>query len=56
MNILGQGVTTTVDHNTGSIEIDKIQSFSAKEILAIEYAKLISQTPVDITAEFNKLS
>jgi len=37
---------------TGSIEIDKIQSFSAKEILAIEYAKLISQTPVDITAEF----
>ena len=37
---------------TGSIEIDKIQSFSAKEILAIKYAKLISQTPVNITAEF----
>lgn len=37
---------------TGGIEIDKIQSFSAKEILAIKYAKLISQTPVNITAEF----
>jgi len=37
---------------TGSIEIDKIQTFSAKERLAIEYAKLISQTPVNITAEF----
>lgn len=37
---------------TGSIEMDKIQSFSAKEILAIKYAKLISQTPVNITAEF----
>jgi len=37
-----------------NIEIDKIQSFSAKEILAIKYAKLISQTPVNITAEFMK--
>ena len=37
---------------TGGIEIDKIQSFSAKERLAIKYAKLISQTPVNITAEF----
>ena len=37
---------------TGSIEMDKIQSFSAKEILAIKYAELISQTPVNITAEF----
>jgi len=37
---------------TASIEIDTIQSFSAKEILAVEYAKLISQTPVNITAEF----
>jgi len=37
---------------TGSIQIDKIQSFSAKERLAIKYAKLISQTPVNITAEF----
>ncbi len=37
---------------SGSIEIDKIQSFSAKEILAIKYAELISQTPVNITAEF----
>ena len=37
---------------TGGIEIDEIQSFSAKERLAINYAKLISQTPVNITAEF----
>lgn len=37
---------------TGGIEIDKIKSFSAKERLAIKYAKLISQTPVNITAEF----
>jgi alkylhydroperoxidase family enzyme len=37
---------------TGSIEMDKIQSFSAREILAITYAKLISQTPVSVSAEF----
>ena len=37
---------------TGNIEMDKIQSFTGKEILAIKYAELISQTPVNITAEF----
>jgi alkylhydroperoxidase family enzyme len=36
----------------GRIEMEKINSFSEKERLAIEYAKFISQTPVDIPAEF----
>jgi alkylhydroperoxidase family enzyme len=36
----------------GRIEMEKINSFSEKERLAIEYARLISQTPVDIPAEF----
>lgn len=36
----------------GRIELEKINSFSEKERLAIEYARLISQTPVDIPAEF----
>ena len=36
----------------GKVELEQIASFSGKERLAIEYAKLISQTPVDIPAEF----
>jgi alkylhydroperoxidase family enzyme len=36
----------------GKVELEQIDSFSEKERLAIEYAKLISQTPVDIPAEF----
>lgn len=37
---------------TGGAETDRIKSFSAKEILAVKYAELISRTPVDVTAEF----
>jgi alkylhydroperoxidase family enzyme len=36
----------------GKVGLEQINSFSAKERLAIEYAKLISQTPVIIPTEF----
>jgi alkylhydroperoxidase family enzyme len=36
----------------GLTEPDAVQTFSARERLAIEYAKLISQTPVMVTGEF----
>jgi len=37
---------------TGRANFDQVNSFSTREILAIEYAKLISQTPVNIPIEF----
>lgn len=37
---------------TGEGGFATVDSFSAKEKLALEYAKLISQTPVDIPEEF----
>lgn len=36
----------------GNMDMDSISSFSEKERLAVEYSKLISQTPVVIPAEF----
>jgi alkylhydroperoxidase family enzyme len=36
----------------GKVGLEQIHSFSTKERLGIEYAKLISQTPVNITTEF----
>ncbi len=36
----------------GKIGLEQVNSFSAREILAIEYTKLISQTPVNIPTEF----
>lgn len=36
----------------GKLELEKIHSFSTKELLIIEYTKLISETPVTIPAEF----
>lgn len=36
----------------GKIGLEQVNSFSAREILAIEYTKLISQTPVNISTEF----
>ena len=36
----------------GRIELEQINSFSLKEKLAIQYAKLISQTPVIVPEEF----
>lgn len=37
---------------TGMADLDEIQTLSAKERLAVEYSKLISQTPMMITDEF----
>ena len=37
---------------TGEGGFETVDSFSAKEKLALEYARLISQTPVDIPEEF----
>ncbi len=37
---------------SGRLALEQIQSFSTREMLAIEYAKLISQTPVNIPTEF----
>ena len=36
----------------GRVELEKIDSFSTRERLAIEYARFISQTPVYIPTEF----
>ena len=36
----------------GRIELEQINSFSIREKLAIQYAKLISQTPVIVPEEF----
>lgn len=36
----------------GRAGMEEVNSFSTKEILAIEYTKLISQTPVNIPLEF----
>lgn len=36
----------------GMVGFEGIDSFSSREMLAIEYTKLISQTPVNITTEF----
>ncbi|MDW7677672.1 MAG: carboxymuconolactone decarboxylase family protein [Bacillota bacterium] len=36
----------------GKLEMDVIQSFSVKERLAVQYARLISQTPVDFPEAF----
>ena len=36
----------------GRVEFEEINSFSTREVLAIKYAKLISQTPVNIPTEF----
>lgn len=47
------GITEEEMHGlAGKIGLEQIDSFSEKERLAVEYAKLISQTPVDIPAEF----
>lgn len=39
---------------TGRINIDDVPTFTIKEKLAIEYTKLISQTPIKIPKEFIK--
>jgi alkylhydroperoxidase family enzyme len=36
---------------TGSVAMDEIQSFSKQERLALEYAKIISSTPVEVPME-----
>jgi alkylhydroperoxidase family enzyme len=47
------GITEEEMHGlAGKVELEQINSFSTKERLAIEYAKLISQTPVNIPTEF----
>src|SRR5659263_127746 len=47
------GITEQEMHGlAGKVELEQIDSVSGKERIAIEYAKLISQTPVDIPAEF----
>jgi len=48
------GITDEEIHAlAGNVELDSISSFSAKERLALEYSKLISQTPVIIPTEFS---
>jgi len=49
----GDGITKQeLNYMTGNLNIDDALTFTIKEKLAIEYTKLISQTPIKIPKEF----
>ena len=49
----GDGITEEeLNYMTGNLNIDDALTFTSKEKLAIEYTKLISQTPIKIPKEF----
>ena len=49
----GEGVTKQELHCiTGKLNMDDVPTFTIKEKLAMEYTKLISQTPIKIPKEF----
>lgn len=49
----GDGITKQELHClTGKLSIDEVLTFTIKESLAMEYTKLISQTPIKIPKEF----
>jgi len=49
----GDGITEEeLNYMTGNLNIDDALTFTIKEKLAIEYTKLISQTPIKIPKEF----